>query len=92
MTSHTYTPQPVNGISCPLPKNDIQTTPMGLTSIVTQENDNKDILVIPAIKQRISSGNIGSKKAILKKNEPLFRIIEEYLSQLFFPTIQETIR
>lgn len=90
MTIQAYTPHPVKGIRCPLPKYDIHITPIGRVRVVTQAKDNGDILVIPAIKHKISSGNIGSKKASPRKNVPLFKIILEYLLQLSSPTIQET--
>ena len=86
-----YTPQPVNGITYPLPKNDIQITPIGLVIVVTQANVLNFMFVIPAIKHKISSGNIGSKNAIAKKNAPRFLKISEYLSVFSFPAIHATI-
>ena len=49
------------------------------------------ILVIPAIKHNMSSGNIGKRKAKNRKNPPRFRIISEYLSVFSLPAIHATI-
>ena len=49
------------------------------------------IVVIPAIKHKASSGNSGSRNAIVKKNFPLLFSTEAYLRALSLPTTQDTI-
>ena len=68
----------------------MQITPIGLVISVIQKNSLNFMVVIPAIKHKMSSGKSGSKNAIIKKNFPLLLIMSAYFTAFSFPAIQIT--
>lgn len=68
----------------------MKNTPIGLKIVVTKKKYLKVIDVIPEIKQSISSGKKGSRKATPKNKRPLSFRIFAYLIAFSFPATQIT--